>query len=236
MNELTTTSPMMLIQSAIDSNMSTDALEKLMDLQDRYEATNAKKAFNQALVKAQSEMPTVFKGRANAGTRSNYASFDDIMRIVRPVLDAHGLALSFAQSETSDTITVVCTILHAGGYSTETPFTLPKDGVIKSNEGRNVTNLAQAQGSANSYAKRYCLTNALNIVLGDQDDDAQAMSVPVKPVSPEQCEELRKMATDADVDLDLFLVHYKAESFEAFPLVMFAKAKNILKQRMEVKS
>lgn len=234
--ELAVNHPMEVLQRAIDSNVPTETLEKLMDLQERHEANTAKKAFNQSLVKAQSEMPTVFKGRENEGIGSRYASFDDIMRIVRPVLDRHGLAISFSQSETSDTITVICSILHIEGHSSETPFTLPKDEVIKSKTGKSVTNLAQAQGSANSYAKRYCLCNALNIVLGDQDDDANAMNTPLKTITDDQSKELQEMIAATDIDPEKFLMHYKADSFETFPLVMFEKAKATVKSRMEVAS
>jgi len=226
-------SPMAVISRAIESNVSADSLEKLMDLQERHESNLAKKEFNRSLVKAQSEMPTVFKGRSNAGTRSRYASFDDIMRVIRPVLDKHGLALTFSQSETESNITIVCSILHVEGHSTDTPFTLPKDDVIKSNAGKSVTNLAQAQGSANSYAKRYCLCNALNIVLGDQDDDANAMDAPIKAVTKDQAEELKTLIDESGVELEKFLLHYKSESLEGFPLVMFAKAKSTLKARAE---
>lgn len=231
--ELSVITPMEVINSAIQSNMAPESLEKLMDLQERFEANNAKKSFNASLVKAQREMPTVYKGRSNAGTRSSYASFDDIMRVVRPVLDTHGLALSFSQSETETTMTVICTIMHVDGHSSDTPFTLPKDEVIKSAAGKSVTNLAQAQGSANSYAKRYCLCNALNIVLGDQDDDAQAQNVPLKCISPAQVRELEKLITDTGVELDKFLEHYRSGSLEEFPLVRFEKAKSLLIDRTE---
>jgi len=227
--EIQNNNPMMIIAQAVKDGANPESLEKLMDLQERWEANNAKKAFNQSLVKAQSEMPTVFKGRK--GQNSQYASFDDIMRIVRPILDSHGLAVSFGQSETEKTITVICRVLHIDGHSEETPFTLPKDGPLISKAGNQVTNLAQAQGSANSYAKRYCLCNALNIVLGDQDDDANALNQPIKTITQEQIKELEKLIEETSIELERFLLHYKADSLESFPLVMFAKAKATLQAR-----
>jgi hypothetical protein len=222
--------PLAVIQAAIAQGATPESLEKLMELQERYEANIARKAFNRALVAAQSEMPTVFKGRK--GQNSQYASFDDIMRVIRPILDSHGLAIAFAQREDEKTLTVTCKVFHSEGHSEETPFTLPKDGPLLTKDGRQVTNLAQAQGSANSYAKRYCLTNALNIVLGDQDDDARALNQPLKAISPTQADELQDLLTEAKADPGKFLAFYHAESIEAFPLVAYAKAKSTLKQRI----
>jgi|DEB0MinimDraft_6_1074348.scaffolds.fasta_scaffold07970_5 hypothetical protein len=225
------TNPLAIIEAAVASGADPAALEKLMELQERYEANNARKAYNAALVAAQAEMPTVFKGRQ--GQNSQYASFDDIMRVVRPILDAHKLAVSFSQTETADTMTITCRIMHSEGHSEETPFTLPKDGPIRTKDGRNVTNLAQAQGSANSYAKRYCLTNALNIVVGDQDDDAKALDQPLQLVSADQAKELKTLATQAGVEEGKLLLHYKAESFESIASVLYADVKSALNKRIK---
>lgn len=221
---------MQIMQSAIENGATAESLQKLLDLQERYDANNARKAYNKALVAAQSEMPTVFKGRE--AKNSKYASFDDIMRVIRPVLDAHGLAVSFAQSEDEKTLTITCKILHAQGHSEETPFTLPKDGPLLTKDGRQVTNLAQAQGSANSYAKRYCLTNALNIVLGDQDDDARALDQPLKAITEPQAIELQDLLDQSGVEEDKFLTHFHTNTIAEFPLVSFARAKSMLEQRI----
>ena len=185
-------SPLTLISVAMQSGASPEALEKLMDLQERYENANAQKAFSVAFVRAQSEMPTIFKARE--AKHSRYASYDDIMRLARPVLDRNGLAVSFSQQDTETALSLNCEVSHIGGHSKTTSFTLPKDGPLRTNSGKDVTNLAQAQGSANSYAKRYCFCNTFNIVLGDQDDDAKALDAPIDTVSEDQARELFQFA------------------------------------------
>ena len=223
---------MELIQTALGSGVSPETLDKLMELQQRYEKNQARKDYNRAMVTAQAQMPTVFKSRENSGTRSTYASYDDIMRVIRPGLSENGFAISFNQTETADTMTLSARIMHRSGHSETTEFTLPKDEVIKSKAGNNVTNLAQAQGAANSYAKRYCLCNALNIVNGDQDDDAKAMDQPVTMVDEAQSLELRDLCGSAGVDDSKFLAAYKADSFDEIALVFYAPAKAILERRI----
>jgi len=222
---------MEIIAAAIGTNIAPEALSQLMALQERWESNESRKAYNRAMVAAQGEMPTIYKGRK--GQKSSYASYDDIMRVVRPVLDKNGLALSYTQSETETSITLVCSILHVDGHTHDVPFTLPKDDLLKTKDGRAVTNLAQAQGSANSYAKRYCVCNALNIVVGDMDDDAKAMDAPVQEVTAEQAAELEDLCERSGADVEKVFRHYAIESFRTTPITKFPKVRNGLTARLE---
>jgi len=206
-----------------------DKIEKLWNLHQSALAIEARKEFFAAFAAFQSEMPAILKEKQ--GMNYKYASYEDIMRVARPILQKHGLATSFAQSENETHLTVICRVSHTGGHTEETPFTLPKDGQKMTKDGRPITTLAQAQGDANTYAKRYCLCNALNIVLGDQDDDANALNQPIKTITQEQIKELEKLIEETSIELERFLLHYKADRLESFPLVMFAKAKATLQAR-----
>jgi hypothetical protein len=163
-----------IITADMLKDIDVDKMQHLLDMKLRIEAIEAEKQFNKALASFQGEMPAVYKWRAESKGKYNYASYDDIMRLARPILQKNGLSVSFSQSETTDTLTIVCRISHVGGHTLESPFAMPKDGPIKTSDGRNVTSLAQAQASSNTYAKRYCLCNALDIVVTSEDDDCEA--------------------------------------------------------------
>lgn len=167
--------------------VDTDKLKELLSMQRQWQQDQDAKAYATAIADFQSEMPPVFKGRSESKGKYSYAAYEDIMKVARPILKKHGLSVSFSQSETDSTLTVVCRVTHRSGHSEETPFTLPKDGPIKTREGANVTSMAQAQGSANSYAKRYCLCNALDIVVTGEDDDAASL---VNLITDKQHDEL----------------------------------------------
>lgn len=189
MSEITTSeqAPLALLGQMDLSTIDPDKVEKLLSLQERWEDRQAKQAHSAAVVAFQSEMPQIHKGRSVQG-RYQYASYDDIMRVARPILQAHGLGVSFSQTEDEKTVTVVCLITHASGHVSETPLTIPKLGKIQSKSGSDVTNSAQAMGSTLSYAKRYCLCNALDIVVTDEDDDAQGADIEM--ISEEQADTL----------------------------------------------
>lgn len=197
MNELATTeqSPLVILGGMDMKTIEPDKVEKLLNLQERWEDRQAKKAHATAVVAFQADMPQIHKGRSVQG-KYQYASYDDIMRVARPILQRHGLAVSFSQSEEEKTITITCHITHRDGHGTETPLTIPKVEKIQSRQGQDVTNSAQAMGSTLSYAKRYCLCNALDIVVTDEDDDGQAADMHM--VTEEQSDELLALMDQAD--------------------------------------
>lgn len=162
--------PMTLLSKLDLNNVNTDAMEKLMDLQERWEANNAKRAYAEAVAAFQAEMPPISKKRE--GRSYVYAAFDDIMKVAAPILQKHGLSVSFPQESTEEETRITCRVMHVGGHSEDTPYTTQKSKPLQTRDGRNIINLEQAGGSSNSYAKRYCFCNALNIVVTDEDDDA----------------------------------------------------------------
>lgn len=218
------------------ATVDVDKLGKLLDLQKDWEARDASKQFNAALAAFQSEMPTVFKGRKETTGKYSYAAYEDIMRKARPVLMKHGLAVSFSQEEDDTRLTVICKVSHVGGHSSTTPFTLPKDGPIKTREGRNITSEAQAQGSANSYAKRYCLCNALDIVVSGEDDDATAAGITY--IDGEQVNEIERLIEQAMTKTDDLTVRDKmlewigAASVAEIPVARFAVVVKTLKRKL----
>lgn len=220
---------MALIAAAAQNGaVNPESLEKLMDLQERWESNNAKKEFNQAFASFQSSMPAIAKDRK--GSKSKYADYADIMKKARPILVKNGLSLSFDQRETDGAIEIKVNLLHIGGHKQETRFTLPKDGPLQTKDGRSITNAAQAQGSANSYAKRYAVCNALDIVLIGEDDDAEALSGEI--ISAEQAQELREILNKAGANESKFLAWAGADTFEQILLEKFPLAKGTLEKAL----
>ena len=80
-------------------------------------------------------------------------------------MDSAGLSVVFNTSMKDAVITAYCTVQHIEGHSVTSEFSAPVDAAMKVND-------TQKAGSANSYAKRYALCNALNLVGSEFDDDA----------------------------------------------------------------
>lgn len=115
-----------------------------------------------ALLRAQQEMGNATKDSRNPFFKSTYATLNAIREATLPALNKHGIAV-LQPMKLVDGRTVIETILlHESGewVSSETPVVVSK------------LNDPQAEGSGQSYARRYGLQSLLNI--GAEDDDAEA--------------------------------------------------------------
>ena len=223
--------PMTIIsQAALSGSVDPAALEKLMDLQDRHEKKLAERAFAAAFRAFQRAMPAIAKGRK--GDKAKYASYGDIMKVARPVLDQHGFSLSFDQEEDEKTLTIVVVLTHEDGHTRLSRFSLPKDGPLTTKDGRRIQNSAQAQGSTNSYARRYAVSNALDIVLLDEDDDAGALKGAT--INEEERAEIEDLLDEAGVELPVFLSWLGVSTLAEMPVSMLSAARgNLIKKKAQ---
>jgi hypothetical protein len=152
---------------AMNPDADMDKLERLLDMQERVLVRNAMVAFNAAMADMQSDIPTIEKNgeiSVNQTVRSKYARFEDIMRVVKPVMQAHGFAITFRTNTENNMVKVTGVLMHKDGHREETDMVLPVDS-------SGSKNTVQAIGSSTAYGKRYVLCALLNIATGDEDDD-----------------------------------------------------------------
>jgi hypothetical protein len=168
---ITVQSPhMRLIELAVTGGADINQLEKLMDLQDRHEAKEARKSFFEALSLFQSKIPTIKKtGLASFQTKSgrteySYAKLDDIARVIRPSLRDSGLSYRYEQNNDKTLITLKCIVTHKDGHSEATEMSGFSDATGSKNPIQQIA-------STISYLRRYTLTGALGVTVGDEDDD-----------------------------------------------------------------
>jgi hypothetical protein len=115
----------------------------------------------------QGVIPTISeKGeiRHNGKLISTYALFEDLMRVLKPILQAHGFAITFKMTHGEKATTYTGILMHRLGHREETSFVTPPDT-------SGAKSGVQAQGSAQSYAQRYIVKALLNISTGGMDDD-----------------------------------------------------------------
>ncbi len=111
-----------------------------------------------ALVAAQSEFPSIPKNAQGYGYK--YATLDDILTIVKPVLHKNGLVIT--QLLEQDGIRTM--LLHDSGEYIESWAELPP---LSQNKNMNA---AQAAGAAITYMRRYGISALLNLSV-DEDTD-----------------------------------------------------------------
>ena len=102
--------PMQMLSSALERGASVEMLDKLMTLNERWEATQARKAFDQAISRAKADIPAIVKNKKGHNDK-RYADFAAVASVVDPILAKHGLSYRFRTTQT-DKISVTCIVSH----------------------------------------------------------------------------------------------------------------------------
>jgi hypothetical protein len=157
-------------RAARDPSIDMDKLERLLAMQERIMAQQAKAAYADALSRLQPTLPIIGERGAiknNSGAiQSTYALWEDIVGIITPLLAAQGFSISFRIGNANQKIQVTGVLAHREGHSEETTIDLPADT-------SGSKNAVQAVASSVSYGKRYTAGALLNLRTGDVDDDGR---------------------------------------------------------------
>jgi len=201
---------------AIEKGADLATIEKFMDLKERQDATEAKKAYVVAMANFTANKPTI--ERTKKAYNSNYAGLAETIETIKDTLSGCGLAVSWQTSQEGTRITVKCIVTHILGHSESTMLSDEPDkaGSIKG---------IQAIASVVSYLERYTMYAILGLASQDADTDGG------KNVSFEQAEELEELATKAKVDLPKFLAYFKCGSFNQIPAKEYKNAKAAIKAK-----
>lgn len=218
--------PMAMISQAVANGASMEMIEKLMALQERIEAGQARKAFDAALAAAKAEIPVIRKNRhVGYATKSGTTSYvhedmGEIARTVDPVLARHGLSYRFQTvSEINQPIVVTCIVAHRDGHSERNTLTAGRDDSGQKNSIQQV-------GSTITYLQRYTLKAALGLAAAPDDDGNAAQ--PAEPVNETQVGELLELIDSVGADKAAFLRFFKIEHLPDLPAAKFRQAIDML--------
>jgi hypothetical protein len=161
-------------------------------------AMDAERRFTTAFVALQKDLPTIV-ATSVIPNRGKYERFEDVMRVVGPLLVKHGFSVTFDQTNGADMrITVKCTLMHSGGHKISTPFTVRSGGRADSE--------IQADCKASTTAKRNAMLQCLNIVIRqdclNSDEDA---GIEGAFITPEQASALHTRVVKCKADTEAFL-------------------------------
>lgn len=219
--------PMEMVSRAVASGASIETLERLMALNERYQAQQAKAAFDEAMAAAKAEIPVIFKNRTvdftSAKGRTNYRHEDlaGIARTVDPILTKHGLSYRFRTSSVpSEPVTVTCIVSHRAGHSEENTLSAGRDDTGNKNSIQQI-------GSTITYLQRYTLKAALGLSASTDDDGAKA-DEDAGAVTMEQAQELLDIINKAGADVSRFCTAFNIEAIPDLPAKRFDEAKQRL--------
>lgn len=155
-----------LLVYAMQSGASMADLKSLMDLKERYEANEARKAYVDAMAKFKLNPPTILKDKevAFSGTRYSHATLGAVTQAVAAGLAQHGFSHRWDATQEGGQITVSCIITHRLGHSENISMTAKPDDSGKKNAIQQVA-------STISYLQRYTLMAATGVAAMDESDD-----------------------------------------------------------------
>lgn len=204
--------PMEMLATVAANGGSPEVVEKFMALAERWEANQARKAFDAAVSAAKAEIEPVTKN-ATGHNNKRYANFEAYARAVDPILSTHGLSYRFRTTQ-DDRIHVTCVLSHKDGHSETNTLAGPPDKTGSKND-------IQAIGSTLTYLQRYTLVQALGLAASDDDDGSAAQSG--GKVSAEQAAYLKKLIADLD-RMEPFQKFFKVEKVEDLPSSLYDRA------------
>jgi hypothetical protein len=126
-------SPAALMIKAMSTGMDLAKLEKFMELQEKYEATQARKAYTEAMAAFKKNPPEIEKDKrvsykTNAGqTEYNHASLGNVTGKINSALGDHGLSAAWSTEQSGANITVTCKITHVLGHFESTSLSAAAD-------------------------------------------------------------------------------------------------------------
>lgn len=212
-------SPMALLQQAVAKG-DLALVEKMLDLQrridEREDARNrlaAEKAFGDSLCAAQSQMRRVSRDASNPQTRSKYASYENLDRVMRPIYTGNGFSISFKEDVNAGREGYIRVIgyVRAHGHTEPYPVDIPCDG--KGAKGGEVMTRTHAFMAAVAYGRRAILKMIFNIAEGaDVDDDGNSASEPVEKIDMEQAQKLKEAIAKCGATEGQFCKAWKIEA------------------------
>lgn len=229
--------------AVMDPRCDVEKMKALLDMQERIEERDSKKAFTVAFNALQAELPVINRdGKIDHSSdggettrsgkkalKTSYATYPALNRVVGPLLKQHGFTFSSAmEPEASGPMVVISTLEHVAGHSRTTHFRITADATGGKNN-------QQGWGSSQQYGMRYNMIALLNIVTeAKQDADNDGFAVD-QPITEAQLKVLIKLADEAGADKPKFCAVMEVESMAAIPASRFTEAKAQLERKWKAK-
>ena len=166
-------SPMAGALAFLQNGGNIEQLNQMMDLQARWEANEARKAFTVAMAGFKAEPITIYKAknvsfttRDGDTTSYNHAELSDVTDGVGPALAKHDLAYRWNIHQDGGAIKVDCILTHARGHFEMVTLQAAPDASGKKNAIQQVA-------STTTYLQRYTLLAITGMSTKGMDDDGR---------------------------------------------------------------
>lgn len=215
------------IREAFDAAASRTLDKESLAVMKELLAMDAERKFTAAFVALQAAIPPI-KATTIVPNRGKYEKFEDIMRVIQPLLTRHGFTVSFTNDFKDNRVLETCHLSY-GGHTRSNEF------AVRTGRGDDDT---QKDLKAATTAKRLALCNALNIVIfQDMQTDENDVSLEGDPndkVTPEQADELERRVALTNSNVAAFLKLAKAAKFADIPARMYNELDHQLRRKEQL--
>ena len=179
--ELAANSPAAVMMQALSQGASLEQVEKMMDLQDRWEKREAEKAYSVAMAEFKSKAVVIlknkqvsFKTKSGDKTEYKHADLADVVDAVGPALSECGFSWYWRVThQTPQVIEVTCYLKHRLGHCESVSLSGGPDQ-------SGLKNSLQAISSTITYLERYTLKSITGVAeQGDDNDGADGAPPPM---------------------------------------------------------
>jgi len=157
----------------VQQGADVDKLAKLMDLQERWEANEARKAYAAAMVAFKADPPRIFKNAsvdftsAKGRTHYKHATLDNVSELIAAGLQKVGISARWeTEQQEGGQIKVTCILTHVLGHSERVWLQAGRDDSGNKNS-------IQAVVSTVTYLERQTLLSATGMAVKNTDDDGR---------------------------------------------------------------
>ena len=230
-----------VVLSAMNHGYTPEQVEKMLDLQMKFEANEARKAHFDAVAAFKEEAPPVKKDKHNKFFDSWYTSLGVLLGTYNPYLGKHGLSVSFAPPvQTDKSMTVECRLAHRMGHVESISMTGPIDtAAVGKQSGQRSRNALQDVKSTFTYLRSATCEGILGVAgtEGTLDDDGNAGgNVETDFITPEQAAEITELIKAKNVDAEKWLEFKHLETVDTMPANRFKAELGELKKAAVRKS
>lgn len=207
-----------------------EQLNHMMDLQDRWEANEARKAFTVAMTGFKAEPVEILKRKEVAflDVKYKHAELSDITDAIGAALAKHSLSYRWNVHQEGGAIKVDCILTHVLGHSE----TVTMSGAPDSSGKKNAI---QQIASTTTYLQRYTLLAITGMSTKGMDDDGKTSEPAPDVITEAQEIQINEMLEATGSDKAKFLKWLKIDKISAIPAKSFDNVMATLKQKEHAK-
>lgn len=216
----------------IRPDIDVSKMQQLLELRERFEANEARKAFVAAMKRFKDAPPVITKNKhvhfdtQKGPTDYNHATLDHVCDVVSKALSAVGITHAWKVSQDKEVITVYCVLTHELGHSETTQLMgLPDSSGSK--------NQIQAIGSTVTYLQRYTLLASCGLAASNDDDGQGGKSRSDPDKIEESCRQMSEVTTLDELKIVFAKAYNEAQSLnDRQAMATLIEAKNVAKARL----